>query len=49
MAFDDESKFETFPEFPDDAIEKYLLQWLAGLDRVYKGLSRSDLRSGGSK
>ena len=49
MAFDAESKVETFPEFPEDAIDKYLSQWLIGLDRVYKGLSRSDLRSGSSK
>jgi hypothetical protein len=49
MAFDAESKVETFPEFPDDAIEKYLAQWSIGLDYKYRGISRSDLRDGNVK
>ena len=49
MAFDAESKVETFPEFPDDAIEKYLAQWSIGLDLKYRGISRSDLRDGNVK
>ena len=49
MAFDAESKVETFPEFPDDAIEKYWTQWTVGPDVRYKGVSRSDLRDGNVK
>ena len=49
MAFDAESKAETFPEFPDDAIEKHLRQCLVERDFLYRGVSRSDLRDGNIK
>jgi len=49
MAFDAESKAETFPEFPDDAIEKHLAQCLVDQDFKYIGISRSDLRDGNVK
>ena len=48
MAFDAESKVETFPEFPEADINKYLIQY-AEKDPVYKGASRSDLRVGNGK
>ena len=43
MAFDEESRVETFAEFPGQVIEDYLKQYAAE-DFVYIGVSRSDLR-----